>query len=435
MTRHALLADLLDFSADPGWSAADDAPGLRFRADHWLLIDAHGRIAGVQSQPPDSTWTRHDHRGCLLTPGFIDTHVHMPQIEVMASYGAELLDWLTTYTFPAEARYADASVCEAGAARFLDALLAHGTTSAMVFPTVHKVSADALFAAAQQRGMRVIAGQCLMDRNAPSELTVSADQSESDSEALIERWHGVDRLAYAATVRFAPTSSDAQLAMAGRLLRRHDGLYLQTHVAENHAEIAWVRQVFPDARSYLDVYARNGLVGARSMLAHGIWLDAQDHALLAREHAAVAHCPTSNLFLGSGLMPWRTLADAGVAVTMASDVGGGTSLSMQRTLAAAVQVQALQQTRLPAWQALYAATRGAARALTLEDEIGSLDVGCTADLALWHWACGTVAETRNAAARSLHERVFAWMMLSDERNLVATWVAGQPRFASTSTSA
>ena len=430
MTRHALLADLLDFSADPGWSAADNATGLRFRADHWLLIDERGRFAGAQAEAPDDTWMRHDHHGCLLTPGFIDTHVHMPQIEVVASYGAELLDWLTTYTFPAEARYADASVCEASAAHFLDALLAHGTTSAMVFPTVHKASADALFDAAQQRGMRVIAGQCLMDRNAPPELTVDTEQSERDSEDLIARWHGTGRLAYAATVRFAPTSTDAQLAMAGRLLKRHDGLYLQTHVAENHAEIAWVRQVFPEARSYLDAYARHGLVGARSMLAHGIWLDAQDHALLARERASVAHCPTSNLFLGSGLMPWRTLADAGVAVTMASDVGGGTSLSMQRTLAAAVQVQALQQTRLPAWQALYAATRGAARALSLEDEIGSFDVGCTADLALWHWARGPVAQTRDAASRSLHERAFAWMMLADERNLIATWVAGQPRFAS-----
>jgi guanine deaminase len=432
MTRHALLADLLDFSADPGWSAADDAPGLRFRADHWLLIDEHGRIAGAQAEAPDRTWTQHDHRGCLLTPGFIDTHVHMPQLEVVASYGAELLDWLATYTFPAEARYADPIVCEMGAARFLDALLAHGTTSAMVFPTVHKASADALFAAAQQRGMRLITGQCLMDRNAPAELTVNTEQSERDSEALIARWHSVDRLAYAATVRFAPTSTDAQLAMAGHLLKRHDGLYLQTHVAENHAEIEWVRQLFPDARSYLDVYARHGLVGARTVLAHGIWLDAQDHALLARERASVAHCPTSNLFLGSGLMPWRTLAEAGVAVTMASDVGGGTSLSMQRTLAAAVQVQALQHTRLPAWQALYAATRGAARALSLEHEIGSFDIGCTADLALWQWAHGAVAQTREAAAHSLHERVFAWMMLSDERNLVATWVAGQQRFSSSS---
>jgi guanine deaminase len=213
--------------------------------------------------------------------------------------------------------------------------------------------------------------------------------------------------------------------MAGQLLARHDGVYMQTHVAENRAEGAWVAELFPDARSYLDVYARAGLIGARSVLAHGIWLDAADHALLAREHAQIAHSPSSNLFLGSGLMPWRTLEDAGVAVSMGSDVGGGTSLSMQRTLADAYKVQALQGVRLPAWKALYTATRGAARALGLEHEIGSFDSGCLADVALWDWSHGPVAAVRHAAARSLHERVFAWMTLSDERNLRGVWVAGQ----------
>jgi guanine deaminase len=425
--RIALRADLLDFSADPGWSAADEAPGVRFRADHWLLID-NERIAGVQAEAPDATWVRHDQAGCLLMPGFIDTHVHMPQLEVIASYGTELLDWLNTYTFPAERRYADPAVCEAGAARFVDALLAHGTTAAVVFPTVHKGSANALFAAARQRGMRVIAGQCLMDRHAPADLTVAVDQSERDSEELIARWHGRDRLAYAVTVRFAPTSTEAQLAMAGRLLARHPGLHMQTHVAENRAELAWVAELFPTARSYLDVYAREGLVGARSVLAHGIWLDEADRALLAREGAQIAHSPSSNLFLGSGLMPWRAHEDSGVAVSLASDVGGGTGLSMQRTMADAYKVQALQHVRLPAWKALYTATRGAARALGLEHEIGSFDAGCLADLALWDWARGPVAAVRDAAARSLHERVFAWMNLSDERNLHTAWVAGRPQF-------
>ena len=424
-SQFALRADLLDFAADPGWSAADDAAGVRYRPDHWLLVDAQGRIAGVQREAPDASWTRHEHPGRLLTPGFVDTHVHMPQLEVIASYGTELLDWLNTYTFPAERRYADPAVCAAGAATFLDALLAHGTTSAVVFPTVHAASAEALFAAAQQRGMRVISGQCLMDRHAPAELTVAVDQSERDSEALIARWHGKDRLAYAVTVRFAPTSTDAQLAMAGRLLARHDGLYMQTHVAENRAELEWVAQLFPSARSYLDVYAQHGLVGTRSVLAHGIWLDAADRALLARERAQVAHSPSSNLFLGSGLMPWRAHEDAGVPVSLASDVGGGTSLSMLRTCAHAYQVQALQHERLPAWKALYTATRGAARALGLEHEIGSFEAGCMADLALWRWAAGPVATVRDAAARSLHERVFAWMTLADERNLEATWVAGR----------
>lgn len=430
MKPFAIRADLLDFVADPGWSAADDAPGLRLRADHWLLVDSQGRIAGVQAEAPGDGWARIDRTGRLLMPGFIDTHVHMPQLEVIASYGTELLDWLNTYTFPAERRYADPAVCAAGAATFLDALIAHGTTAAVVFPTVHATSADALFAAAQQRGMRLIAGQCLMDRHAPPDLTVAVDQSERDSEALIARWHGQagSRLAYAVTVRFAPTSTDAQLAMAGRLLARHPGLYMQTHVAENRAELEWVAQLFPSARSYLDVYASHGLLGARSVLAHGIWLDDADRAVLADARAQVAHSPSSNLFLGSGLMPWRAHEDAGVPVSLGSDVGGGTSLSMVRTLAEAYKVQALQHVRLPAWKALYSATRGAARALGLEHEIGSFDTGCMADLALWSWAQGPVAAARDAAAQSLHERVFAWMTLADERNLRATWVAGRLRF-------
>jgi guanine deaminase len=424
MPRHAIRADLLDFSADPGWAAGDGVPGVRFRASHWLLIEGQ-RIAGVQATAPDDSWQQHDHAGCLLMPGFIDAHVHMPQLEVIASYGAELLDWLNTYTFPAETRYGDPAVCTTGAARFLDALLAHGTTAAMVFPTVHAASADALFAAAALRSMRVIAGQCLMDRHAPPALTAAVDQSERDSEALIARWHGQARNAYAVTVRFAPTSTDAQLAMAGQLLERHPGLYMQTHVAENRAELAWVAELFPKARSYLDVYAKHGLVGARSMLAHGIWLNDADRALLARGGAAVAHCPSSNLFLGSGLMPWRQLEDAGASVALASDVGGGTSLSMHRTMAEAYKVQALQHQRLPAWKALYSATRGAAQALGLEHEIGSFDTGCFADVCLWRWAGGPVASLRDTCARSLHERVFAWMTLADERNLHATLVAGR----------
>ncbi len=431
--RLAIRADLLDFSADPGWSAADDAPGVRYQPDHWLLIEG-GCIAGVQRDAPDASWQHHDQAGQLLLPGFIDTHVHMPQLEVIASYGTELLDWLDTYTFPAERRYADPAVCAAGAATFLGALLAHGTTAAVVFPTVHKASAEALFAAAEQRGMRLVTGQCLMDRHAPPDLTLDVGASERESEDLIARWHGRARLAYAVTVRFAPTSSDAQLAMAGRLLARHGnaptGLYMQTHLAENRAELAWVAELFPDARSYLEVYAQHGLVGARSVLAHGIWLDDADRALLAREHSQIAHCPGSNLFLGSGLMSWRALEDAGVAVTLASDVGGGTHLSMQRVMADAYKVQALQGQRLPAWKALYSATRGAARALGLEHELGSFDVGCSADLALWQWAAGPVAPLRNAAARSLHERAFAWVTLSDERNLVASVVAGRCLYGS-----
>ncbi len=424
----AIRGDLLDFTAMPEWGAVA-SPAVRFRADHWLLVRG-GRILGAQpgNQAPPDGWARHDHRGCLVLPGFIDTHVHSPQIEVIASYGAGLLDWLNTYTFPAEARHADEPFARAAAADFLDALLAHGTTSAVVFPTVHKHSAASLFDAAQQRGMRLVAGKVLMDRHGPDSLRDDVVRAERECLDLIERWHGQGRLAYAVTVRFAPTSTPAQLAMAGRLCAAHPGVYLQTHVAETQDEVRWVEALFPQARSYLDVYAAAGLLHPRSVLAHAIWLDDADRALLRGSGAQIAHCPSSNLFLGSGLFDWRGAEAAGVSVSVASDVGGGTSLCLLRNLAEAYKVQALLGQRLTAWKALHATTLGAATALGLAGEIGSLEPGRLADLCIWDWAVGPVAQRRIGAATGLHERVFAWMSLADERNLVDTYVAGTKRF-------
>lgn len=427
--KTAIRADLLDFVDEPVWGDPDSA-GVRWRPDHWLLIGDDGRIAAVQPghQPPGPGWACDDQRGRLLLPGFIDTHVHSAQLEVIASYGTELLDWLHRYTFPSERAYADPEVAAAGAARFLDALLAHGTTAAVVFPTVHKVSADALFTAAHERGMRIVAGKVLMDRHAPDGLLDDAKdvaQAERDCIDLIGRWHGQGRSRYAVTVRFAPTSTPAQLAMAGELLRADPSLHMQTHVAENRAELRWVRELFPEARSYLDVYARAGLLHRRGVLAHGIWLEPDDLPLLRDRGAHIAFCPSSNLFLGSGLLDWPVLADAGVRVSVASDVGGGTSLSMQRTLAAGYQVQALAGRRLTAWSALHAATRGAASALELDHEVGRLEPGLMADLCLWDWAVGVVDGRRLEVAQDLHEKVFAWMMLSDERHLAGSWIAGR----------
>ena len=424
-TRLAIRGDLLDFTAEPAWGETESG-AVRFRTDHWLLIE-DGRIVAVQPEAPGADWPRADHAGRLVLPGFIDTHVHSPQLDVIGSYGSELLDWLNTYTFPAERRYADAAVAQQGAALFLDALLAHGTTAAVVFPTVHKVSADALFAAAAERGMRLIAGKVLMDRHAPDGLRDDVVQAEADCRELIARWHGRERLAYAVTVRFAPTSTPAQLAMAGRLCAEDATLYMQTHVAENRDEVRWVRELFPEARSYLDVYARAGLLHGRSVLAHGIWLDDTDRAVLRAAGAQIAHSPSSNLFLGSGLFGWREAEAAGAAVTLASDVGGGTSLSMLRTMADAYKVQAMAHQRLTAWKALHAATRGAARALALEHEIGSLEAGRIADLCVWDWAVGPVAGRRMEVARGLHEKVFAWLTLGDERCLVAAYVNGVQR--------
>ena len=435
MTRLALRGDLLDFTGLPDLGDVD-SPAVRFRPDHWLLIE-DGRIVAAQAEAPGEDWPREDHRGQLILPGFVDTHVHCPQLDVIASFGTTLLDWLQTYTFPAEQRFADPAVARAGAELFLDALLAHGTTSAVVFPTVHAVSADALFEAASVRGMRIITGKVLMDRHAPAGLRDDVAGAQRDCEAQIARWHGQGRNAFAVTVRFAVTSTPEQLAMAGGLLQRHEGLYMQTHVAENLDEVRWVQELFPQARSYLDVYHQHGLLNERSVLAHGIWLDDADRALLRDTGAHIAFCPSSNLFLGSGLFNWAEARAVGHGVSMASDVGGGTSLSMLRTLAEAYKVQALRGTRMTAWAGLHAATLGAAQALGLAHELGALEPGRLADLCVWDWAAGPVASHRDSVAtgqvaplpaQSLHARVFAWMTLADERNLSAAYVAGQPRW-------
>ncbi|MEO8248198.1 MAG: guanine deaminase [Burkholderiales bacterium] len=420
--RVALRGDLLDFTGTPAWGEVESA-AVRFRPDHWLLID-NGCIVGAQSDEPDANWQKHDHSGRLILPGFIDTHVHMPQLDIIASYGTELLDWLNTYTFPAEMRFADPERSRAGSKLFCDSLLANGTTSAVVFATAHKVSADSLFSAAQARGMRMITGKVLQDRNSPDGLRDDVEQAERDCVDLIERWHGVDRLSYAVTVRFAPTSSREQLAMAGRLCAADSTLYMQTHVAENRDEVKWVRELFPEARSYLGVYGNNRLLHERSVLAHGIWINDEDRALLKASGAQIAHSPSSNLFLGSGLFDWRAATEADANVSLATDVGGGTSLSLIRTMGDAYKVQALAGQRLTAWKALHSATLGSAQALKLDHEIGSLEAGRLADVCVWDWAADPVTARRMEVATELHERAFAWMTLADDRNLRETWVGG-----------
>lgn len=429
----ALRADLLDFAGEPAWGQARPDDAVRWRPDHWLLV-RDGRIEGALpgDQAPPAHYRREDHRGRLLMPGFVDTHVHSPQLEVVASHGTALLDWLRNYTFPAELAWADPEVARAGSERFCDQLLAHGTTAACVYPTVHKVSADALFQAAHARGMRVVGGKCLMDRHAPDGLRDSVAEAERDCTDLIDRWHGRGRASYAVTVRFAPTSTPAQLAMAGALCRADPTLYLQTHVAENTDELLWVAELFPEARSYLDVYARAGLVHRRSLLAHGIWLDDHDRALVAEAGAVIAHCPGSNLFLGSGLFDWHRARAADVSVALASDVGGGPELSMLSAMADAYRVQALHGRRLTAWTLLHAATRGAARALQLEHEIGSLEPGRVADLCLWDRddpaVVAPMLRRRTERAVDLHEALFAWILLAEPRALHSAWVAGRARY-------
>lgn len=423
MSKIAIRGDLLDLTHAPGLTDVE-SNAVRWRPDHWLLVDS-GVIVGATREAPGPDWQRLDRQGHLILPGFIDAHVHLPQLEVIASHGTGLLDWLERYTFPAELRYADAAHAEQGARRFLDALLDQGTTSAVVFPTVHETSAEALAQGAADRGMRMIGGKVLMDRNAPDGLLDPAGGGIDAARRQIHRWHGHRRQSCAVTVRFAATSTPGQLAEAGRLLAEVPDLYLQTHLAETRDEVAWIASLFPEARSYLDVYARHGLLGPRSVFAHGIWLDDVDRQALASAGACIAHCPGSNLFLGSGLLDWTALDTAGVPVALATDVGGGTSLSLTRAMAQAYEIQSLHGVRMSAWALLHAATRGSARALGLDAEIGSLEAGCSADFVVWRWRQGSVQDWRQANARDLHERVFAWLILATQANLRETWVAGR----------
>lgn len=366
-----------------------------------------------------------DHAGRLIMPGFVDTHVHCPQVDVIASHGSRLLDWLENYTFPAEGRFGDEGVAREAAAFFLDELLRNGTTTALVFASVHPQSVDAVFAAARARGMRLIAGKVLMDRNCPEDLRDSAATGYRDSKALIERWHGVDRLSYAITPRFAVTSTDEQLTRAGRLAREHPDAYIQTHLAENNDEVAWVKSLFPDRRSYLDVYEHFGLLRDRSVYAHCIHLDDHDRQRMGACGAAAAFCPTSNLFLGSGLFDLAAADAHGIRTGIGTDVGGGTTFNIPRTVAEGYKVLQLQGQTLTPLRAFYLATLGGARSLYLDDRIGNFEPGKEADFVVVDPGATPLMARRMSLARGISDRLFALMVLGDDRHIEAVHLAGK----------
>ena len=360
----------------------------------------------------------------LIVPGFIDTHIHYSQMNIIASYGTQLLDWLEQYAFPAESAFAESDYAEAQAALFLEQLFRHGTTTALTFTTVHAQATDALFAAAQQRGARMIAGKVLMNRNAPDEL-LDMDDGAAASAELIERWHGKDRLLYAVTPRFAITSTDAQLRAAGELLEAYPGVYLHTHLAEHPSEIAATLELFPGANDYVEVYERFGLVNSRSLFAHGIHLSDSELTRLSEADSCVAFCPTSNMFLGSGLLKLARLREFSVRVGVATDVGGGTSFSMLATLADGYKVTQLNGESWHPLTALHAITRGNALALGLGDKIGRIAPGYEADLTVLHPRAGSILEQRLATADTLTEQIFATMLLSGDDAIERTYVAGE----------
>jgi len=418
---------ILHFLSDPGDSAAAGSYEL---IEDGLLVVANGRIDAVgpaQALLPTlpAGIPVIEHGDSLLMPGFIDTHIHYVQTDVIASGGRQLLDWLEDYTFPEERRFADAAHAASVAEFFLDELLRNGTTTALVFCSVHETSVNAFFEVAERRGVRMIAGKVLMDRNCPPDLRDTPETGERASRELIERWHGRARLHYAITPRFAPTSSDEQLQGAGRLARAFPDVFIQSHLAENHAEIKWVGELFPEARSYLDVYDRAGLVRDRSVFAHCIHLNSTDRTRMAHAHAAASFCPTSNLYLGSGLFDIAATDAAGLRFALGTDVGGGTSFSMLRTLADGYKVAQMGLQRLSPLRAFYLATLGGARALKLDDRIGRFARGTEADFVVLDLRATPLVARRIEQSRTLEEKLLVLMTLGDERVVAQTYVMGQ----------
>lgn len=427
-TQRAIRGRLLSFDDDP---ATAGKAAARYREDGLVVIE-NGHISAVgdaaellPSLIGDAAVEHYP--DALVLPGFIDTHIHFPQTQVIGSYGAQLLDWLERYALVEEQRFADPSHAEAVASFFLDELARNGTTTAAVYCTVHPESADAFFAESQRRNTRMLAGKVLMDREAPVALTDTAQLAYDQCKVLIEEWHGTGRQLYAVTPRFAITSTEAQLEACGTLLKEHPDCYLQTHLSENPREIETVRRLFPKASSYTDVYDRFGLLGPNAIFGHCIHLDEAERRRLSDSRSVAAFCPTSNLFIGSGLFDRAKAADPRypLRVGLATDVGGGTSYSMLRTLAEAYKVLQLQGQNLPALEAFYGITLGNARALGLEDKIGSLVPGHEADLTVIDARATPAMAHRMERIETLEEELFVLMTMGDDRAVRATYIAGE----------
>ena len=428
--RKAIRGRILTFLGDPAEVGA--AASYRYLPDGIVVIEA-GMVTDVGTAaallptlPPDTTVDHYPEH--LILPGLIDTHIHYPQTQVIGSYGAQLLEWLQKYTFVEEQKFQAPAHAERVARFFLDELLRNGTTTAVVYCTVRPESVEAFFAESERRNTRMIAGKVMMDRGAPEGLLDTAETGYRESKALLRRWHGRGRQLYAITPRFALTSTEAQLQAAGALVREHPDAYMQTHLAENLDEIATARRLYPTASSYTDIYDRYGLLGPRSLFGHCIHLDAAELERLSATGSIAVFCPTSNLFIGSGLFDLAMLRDAArpVRVGLATDVGGGTSYSMLRTAAEAYKVLQLRRQNLPALAAFHMMTLGNARCLGLEDRIGAIAPGREADLVVLDArATPAMAHRMETIQDDLEEELFVLMTLGDDRSVRATYVAGE----------
>lgn len=420
-----LLGRVLSFTADPFVAGADAA-----RQDEAVLI-ADGRVQAVGAA--DALRRAHpaarvtDYGNRLISAGFIDAHVHYPQTAIIASWGKRLIDWLNSYTFPEEMRFADPAYAAEVAERYLDLTLAHGTTSVCSYATIHPASVDALFSAAQARGQRLWTGKTCMDRNAPEGLRDTAQSAYDDSAALLAKWHGVDRLSYVITPRFSPTSTPEQLEALGALWAANPSCLMQTHLSEQLDEIEWVRGLFPQARDYLDTYETFGLLGRGGLYGHAIHLEDREKARLREMDASLIHCPTSNTFIGSGLFDMGGLKAAGHRVGLATDTGGGSSFSMLRTMAAAYEVGQLRGRPLHPAELWWLATQGSAQSLLADDRIGNIAPGMEADLVVIDLASTPAIAQATARAGDLWQALFPTIMMGDDRAVHAVWIGGKLR--------
>jgi guanine deaminase len=419
-----LTGRVLSFTSTP----FEAAPEAAARLDEALVI-RDGRIAALGTASdlaaahPQAL--RHDHGARVILAGFIDPHVHFPQTAMIASWGKRLIDWLNSYTFPEEMRFADPAYAARIAARYLDLTTAAGTTTMCSFCTIHPASVEAFFAEAQARGQRVVAGKTCMDRNAPERLRDTAQSAYDDSKALLEKWHAVDRISYAITPRFSPTSSPEQLEAMGALWAEHPDCLMQTHLSEQTDEIAWVKELFPQARDYLDTYEQFGLLGQNGLYGHAIHLEPRERDRLREVGAALVHCPTSNTFIGSGLFDMAGLMAEGQRIGLATDTGGGSSFSMLRTMAAAYEIGQLRHTPLHPAQLIWLATVGSAQALRMEDRIGNIAPGMEADLVVLDLVSTPAIAQREAEAEDLWEAIFPTIMMGDDRAVAEVWIGGR----------
>ncbi|AML50016.1 guanine deaminase [Falsihalocynthiibacter arcticus] len=421
-----LLGQVLSFKSNPFEHPFEEAARHIFKG---AIVIENGKIAAVGDAAdllkthPTARVTDYGER--LLTAGFVDAHVHYPQTAIIASWGKRLIDWLNTYTFPEETRFFDAEYAQEISNRYLDLVLANGTTTVASYCTIHPESVNAIFTAAAERDMRIVAGKTCMDRNAPDGLRDTVQSAYDDSKALLEKWHGVGRAGYAITPRFSPTSTPEQLQALGALWAEYPDVLMQTHLSEQVDEIEWVKSLSPDARDYLDTYESCGLLGKGGLYGHAIYLTDREKDRLKEVDASLIHCPTSNTFIGSGLFDMAGLMADGHRIGLATDTGGGSNFSMLRTMAAAYEVGQLRGTPLHAAQLYWLATQGAARALHLDDKIGNISVGMEADIIALNMSSTPAIAQRTQHAEDIWEALFATIMMGDDRAIDATWVGGK----------